>query len=123
MGMIEWIGMGITGNLQTILRELRQELSAFYGERLTRLVLFGSQARNEATINSDIDILVVLKGEVEPGIEISRTSNLIADLSLTYDVVISCIFISEFQFAMEQSPLMLNVRQEGITLWPQSRQR
>jgi len=108
--------MGVTGNLQTILRELRQELTAFYGERLTRLALFGSQARNEATINSDIDILVVLKGEVQPGIEISRTSNLIADLSLTNNVVISCIFISEYQFAMEQSPLMLNVRQEGITL-------
>lgn len=108
--------MGVTGKLHTILGELRQEFTAFYGERLSRLVLFGSQARNEATINSDIDILVVLKGEVKPGIEISRTSNLVADLSLSYDVVISCIFISEFQFAMEQSPLMLNVRQEGINL-------
>src|SRR5262249_35707547 len=108
--------MVISGKLQTILTALHRDLSVLYGERLAHIVLFGSQARGEANINSDIDILVVLKGEVQPGAEISRTSRLVGNLSLTYDVVISCVFVSEFQFALEQSPLMLNVRREGVTL-------
>jgi predicted nucleotidyltransferase len=38
----------MTENLKTILAKLRQRLEALYGERLVRLVLFGSQARGDA---------------------------------------------------------------------------
>jgi predicted nucleotidyltransferase len=52
--------------LQTILTELRRRFEALYGERLVRMVLFGSQAREDAELGSDIDVLVVLKGPVSP---------------------------------------------------------
>lgn len=41
----------------------------FYGDRLSNLILFGSQARHESTADSDIDILLILKGEISPGDE------------------------------------------------------
>lgn len=102
--------------LHTILTELRNRFEALYGERLVRMVLFGSQARGDAEPGSDIDVLVVLKGPVSPGQEISRTSEMKAALSLQYDVVISCIFISAERYATERSPLLLNVRREGISI-------
>ena len=79
-----------------------------------QMLLFGSQSRGDATLGSDIDVLIVLKGPVNSGDEITRTSALTASLSLQYDVVISRVFVSDEQFTDEQSPLLLNVRREGI---------
>jgi predicted nucleotidyltransferase len=100
--------------LRTILTEFRQRFEGLYGERLVQMVLFGSQARRDAEPGSDIDVLIVLRGSVNPGEEITRTGELTALLSLQYDVVISRIFMSAEQFSSEQSPLLLNVRREGV---------
>lgn len=100
--------------VKTILLELRRKFDALYGERLVQMVLFGSYARGDAALGSDIDVLIVLRGPVNPGEEISRTGELTASLCLQYDVVISRIFISAEQFSGEQSPLLLNVRREGV---------
>jgi predicted nucleotidyltransferase len=79
-------------------------------------VLFGSQARGDAEPGSDIDVLVVLQGVVSPCEEIARTINDVADISLAYNEVVSCVFVSEEQFERERSPLLLNVRREGVPL-------
>ena len=100
--------------LVPILTELRHRFKALYGERLVQILLFGSQARGDATSGSDIDVLIILKGPLNLGDEITRTGELTASLSLQYDVVISRIFGSDEQFNDEQSPLLLNVRREGI---------
>jgi predicted nucleotidyltransferase len=102
--------------LPEILAELRRRLEQLYGPRLVRLVLFGSQARGDAERGSDIDVLVVLDGPVKPGEEIERTGEIVAGLSLEYDEVIACVFISSDQFANQGSPLLLNVRREGVTI-------
>ena len=99
-----------------ILTELRNRFEVLYGERLVRMVLFGSQARGDAEPSSDIDVLVVLKGPVAPGDEIARTSEIKAALSLQYDVVISWTYVSADRYATERSPLLLNVRREGIII-------
>lgn len=101
---------------RTIASEMHQELKKLYGDRLVRLVLFGSHARGDATPGSDIDILVVLRGEVSSGEEIARTGPIAAALSLQRDVVISCTFVSLERYEHEQSPLLLNVRREGVAV-------
>jgi predicted nucleotidyltransferase len=100
--------------LRSLLAELRSRFKALYGPRLVRLMLFGSQARGDAEPGSDIDVLVVLEGPVRPGKEIARTGEITAGMSLENNVVISCTFISADQFEREESPLMINVRREGV---------
>jgi predicted nucleotidyltransferase len=50
--------------LDQILREFRDGLDRIYGSRLVRVVLFGSQARDKAEPDSDIDVMLVLQGAV-----------------------------------------------------------
>ena len=102
--------------ISRILRELRKQLDAIYGRRLASLILFGSQARGDAAPASDLDVLVVLHGDVDPGREITRTGKAITALSLNNDAVISCVFVSTERYASEQTPLLLNVRNEGISI-------
>lgn len=102
--------------LLSILSQLKQSLTDLYGDRLLHLTLFGSQARGDAEPGSDIDVLVVLKPPVNPGEEIKRTGKTIADLSLHYDVVISCLFMDETHYQTRNGSLLRNIRKEGTLL-------
>ena len=102
--------------IKTIVSEFRQRLQQLYGERLEQVILFGSQARGDAVEGSDIDVMIVLKGEVNVGEEVSRTTELCSELSLANDVVISTIFMPVYRYRHGQSPLLLNVHAEGITV-------
>jgi len=44
-----------------VVTELAKRLRAGFGDRLARVVLFGSRARGDATEESDIDLLVLLR--------------------------------------------------------------
>jgi uncharacterized protein len=116
--------MSVTLNdINPTLNELKLGLKKLYGDRLAYITLYGSQARNEATPDSDIDILVVLHGNVEPCCEISNTGEIISKLSLQYDTVLSCLFISEKEYLNHISPLLLNIRREGINLYDHRQRR
>lgn len=106
---VEW-----TMNLKTVLTEFKTELRALYGERLSDIVLFGSYARGDARAESDIDVMVVLAGEISPGREIDRMIDVITDLNLKYDVLLSVVPVSADKYRRVNSPLLLNVRLEGI---------
>lgn len=100
--------------LKTILAELRSRLEALYGDRLAKLILYGSQARGDAETDSDIDVLVVLRGTVNPGQEIERTGDIVSNVSLLNRVVVSCVFVSVERYRCEWTPLLANVRREGV---------
>lgn len=97
-----------------LLAELKQAARGLYGGRLAAVLLFGSWARGEAAPGSDIDVLIVLDGTVDPGEEIARFGPVTAALSLRHDVVLSCAFISAERYRAEQSPFLMNVRREGV---------
>ena len=102
--------------VKAIVSEFRQRLQQLYGERLEQVILFGSQARGDAVEGSDIDVLIVLKGEVRQFEEVARTSEFNAALCLKYDVLTSRIFVSEEDVRQSQMPLMINARREGIRI-------
>ena len=104
----------VSPGVKSILAELREQLDRLYGDRLERLVLFGSQARGDAEPDSDIDVLVVLRGEVSPGEEIERTSETRGAICLKHAAVISCVYVSADRYATAQDSLLRNVRREGI---------
>ena len=102
--------------VKAVVIEFGASLKQLYGKRLEQVILFGSQARGDAVEGSDIDVMIVLKGEVNIGEEISRTSKICSDLSLENDVALSRIFVSSERFAKESNPLYVNVHREGISV-------
>ncbi|MFP4694575.1 MAG: restriction endonuclease subunit S [Halothece sp.] len=103
-----------SNQLQLTLTQLKQQLQEIYQDQLINLILFGSQARGDAEPDSDIDVLVVLAGAVNPIAEIKRNNSLITNLSLETDQLINCIYISEQDWHYLKTPLIQNIYKEGI---------
>jgi hypothetical protein len=57
-----------------------------------------------------------MSGVVSPGREVAKVSGYLADLSLEYDKVVSCLFMDETRFTTRQGPLLRNIRREGIVI-------
>ncbi len=99
---------------QQLMTELKAGLVQLYGPRLHVLCLFGSYARGDADVESDVDILVVLDDFGRYGAEVDRTSELVASLSLRNGVSISTVFIRRADWINADTPFLANVRKEAI---------
>jgi predicted nucleotidyltransferase len=97
-----------------ILAPLREYFEQEYQDRLDRLILFGSQARGDATATSDIDLLIVLEDPVNASDELERTSHFVAQFCLEHNLLVSRLFLPRSRFETEDSPLLKNIRREGI---------
>lgn len=107
---------GISPKIRGVLAEFKKALQDLYRDRLANLVLYGSYARCEETEESDVDMLVVLKGEVSPVDEIWRMGEVKVKLRLKYDELVSVVPMAQDRFLYHETPLMRNVRQEGVLL-------
>jgi uncharacterized protein len=86
-----------------------------YGDRIERVVLFGSRARGDANADSDYDVAVFLRDMADRFAEMDRLADLGTDILNE---------TGEFVHAMpyragayeERTPLILAVRSEGVDL-------
>lgn len=98
--------------------ELVEGLLSIVGKWIARIVLYGSVARGTATVDSDVDIAILLFSSLDKELE-SQLSDFIVDMNLKYDKVYSVIDIGieEFEEWSSTIPFYRNVNQEGIVLW------
>ncbi|HCA47146.1 MAG TPA: hypothetical protein DEP45_07195 [Armatimonadetes bacterium] len=102
--------------LDAVLRELKRELEAFYGDRLKGRYLFGSYARGDAEPDSDVDVAVVL-GDVGSAVaEIMRMSEIGSRLSLAADRTISKLPMGSAAWRERDTVFMRNVRRDAVAI-------
>ncbi|MBI4316937.1 MAG: nucleotidyltransferase domain-containing protein [Chloroflexi bacterium] len=85
------------------------------------IVLFGSEARGDATPESDIDILVVLESDDPPVVAALRDA--VYDVMWQHDFsrLISIVTFSRERFEEQKRKgfsFVKNLEREGIILWP-----
>lgn len=81
-----------------------------------KIVLYGSKARGDFHEDSDIDLLFVTENAVPRNVKF-EIYDLIYELEVENDVIISAVFVSEKDLAAHRTPLIKSVVEEGITLW------
>ena len=93
-------------------------LCNLFKDNMEAIILYGSVARKDNTAESDIDIAIILKGEVD-----DKTREAFikwsADMDLQYDRVFSIIDIQESNMKKwgKLLPFYQNVQNEGVVLW------
>lgn len=99
----------------TVLTKFRTALNELYGDRIERVVLFGSQARGNARPDSDYDVAVFLKDLDDRWVELDR----LADLRVSFLDETGAFFDAKpypVTAYRERSPIMHEIRREGIDL-------
>lgn len=94
---VSWIKITrILNDRLIILEELKTHLQVVYGNRLDKLVLFGSRATGLYRQESDYDVLIVLNGAYTWKDE-NTIWDICYDLSLKYSVLIDTHILSSLE--------------------------
>ena len=95
-----------------LLGRFRAALDLLYGERIERVVLFGSRARGDFLAESDYDVAVFLKSMPDRWVEVER----LAHVSVEFTDTTGAIFSSKpFEAGAYRSrtPIMFGIRRDG----------
>jgi len=112
--------MGINDLNNEIIEEIKDSVFNLYRDKLNKLILFGSYARNNAVKESDVDILILTDysdAEIrEIRGELVKTSSF---LDLKYEKVFSFLVINndDFKKYSPYVPFYQNIQNEGIPFW------
>jgi len=96
------------------MKELKQGLAEIYGERLKAVYLYGSYARGDYREGSDVDVMILLKSYRNYFKELYRSSDYVSDISLKYDITVSCIVIKDVQWKKSEMPVVRNIHRDGV---------
>lgn len=98
-----------------ILKRFRAALEQTYGERLERVVLFGSRARGDARPDSDYDVAVFLKRYRDLWTEGGALAEIETDILDETGAVINAMPFDAASIAA-RSPLMHELQREGVEI-------
>ncbi len=98
-----------------VLSRFRTALRSAYGERIERVVLFGSRARGDARPNSDYDIAVFLEDFGGIGEEMRAMAEIETDILIDMGAVINALPMRAGAYR-DGAGLMGELRREGRDL-------
>ena len=104
-------------NIQPSISALKKILQERFGSEL-ELYLFGSVARNDYLHDSDIDILVLVPGEVDTRLE-EEIFDLAYEVEWEYDVVFGLVVHAQEFWASEKAAVMpfhQNLQREAVRI-------
>ena len=98
--------------------ELVRGLLSIFQKNISMIILYGSIARNEATDESDIDVAIIVKNQMDDDTKRQFVS-WVADMDIRYERVFSIVDIQESNMMKWEKilPFYRNIREEGVVLW------
>jgi predicted nucleotidyltransferase len=108
----------ITKKENDALQAFNQRLLTELGKQVQQVILFGSKARGDSALDSDIDVLILADEESRP---LRKTiSKISSQIGLDYDVCLGTLLIANKrwqQMSSERFSICRNVEQDGILLF------
>ena len=111
----------IPENINKIINEFITEINNTFGDRVKKIILYGSYARGNFNTSSDIDIIILTDFTND---EIVQNRNKIVQLAYhiewnnRFSIHLSQIVknVDRFNYWLEALPFYMNVQKEGVIL-------
>ena len=101
-----------------IIKDFTETMKNHYGDRLSKIILYGSYARGDFNEESDIDFMVLLNDEeVRASKEVLNIGDKLYDLSISFLTMISAQVIPRFQFEKNNDLFYRNVKKDGQVIY------
>lgn len=104
----------LNNQIKNVLLRCRDRVHSDYPN--AQIILYGSQAKGQAQPESDVDLLVLLDEEIPP-VTKRHIHDLLYDIALAEDVVISSIIQSSCKWNLpinQATPLYQIIQREGV---------
>ncbi len=99
-----------------IVQKCKEVLSHYYGSRLKGLILYGSMARGEADLASDIDLLVLFSAPLDYFAELRQIVDILYPIQLESEQLISAKPALASDYEVGTLSLYRNARREGLAV-------
>lgn len=111
----------IPNNINIAINDFLKEVNELLGNRINKIILYGSYARGDFKDNSDVDIMILTNLSDE---EIIKYRDKISDIAYeiefknNFDFMLSPLVknIDKFNYWLEALPFYMNVQKEGVIL-------
>ena len=109
----------IPNKTEKLIKEFTTQVYELLGERVKKIILYGSYARGDFNKSSDIDIMILTDLTDEEIVD-TRTQlwDIAYDIGLDNDVMISVIVknINDYNYWLDTLPFYMNVQKEGVVI-------
>ncbi len=108
--------LNLKGNERKALEELKEKLWEKFPD--AQIILYGSKARGDAGKESDLDLLVLVKSDVNSRLE-EEITEVTYDLELKYDVIFGTIVENKNfwdSLLAKAMPLHWNIDRDGVPI-------
>ena len=108
-------------NIEKIVRKFVNQANELLGDRIKKIILYGSYARGDYKKNSDVDLMILTDLSDDEIIEFREKISDIAfeiEFENNFDVMLSPLLknIDKFNYWLEALPFYMNVEKEGVVL-------
>lgn len=104
--------------VKSLLKDIENKLRRIFGDKMEKIILFGSYVREDYDDESDIDILVLVNDS-----QLKKYDDFLLDtiveLTGVYGIFVSIVVKSkaEYDLDKETMPLFINVEKEGLEVY------
>jgi predicted nucleotidyltransferase len=108
--------------IDTIMKELIEKIRPLFGDKLKKVILYGSYARGDYDEESDVDVMFLVDDEDENLRTYRKPIRKVeSEIDFKYDVLLCGIVQNQDKFYqyINDIPFYSNVYKEGIVLYDQ----
>lgn len=106
-------------NIKKTLNDFIRQVKELLGDRVKKIILYGSYARGDFNKNSDIDIMILTDlNEKEIEDYRDKISDIVFEIELDKEIYISPIIknVDKYNARINVIPFYMNVQKEGVEL-------